>query len=206
MLVVVVIGQLKRFLGFSSLISDLRWSRHSQRTVRQPMRIHIPSSTAAQPIRGHAVSRCAREPARSVWQVLIDVRRGVPLGVRAKRATVVVPTPRPAPGTAFPPRRLSLRGVPVLELNLWCGTCPALFKRLAEPESADLGLVNQRLSAGVDQIDDDVLRVYGGTLAKSTYTLRPATSALQGPDLPLKEGDGGEGSDVVVSDPLAGHG
>jgi hypothetical protein len=83
----------------------------------------------------------------------------------------MVPTPEPAPGTAFPPRRMTLDGAPVLELNLWCGTCPALFKKLAEPERADLGLVNERLNAGVDRIDDDVIGVYGNMLAESTYTV-----------------------------------
>jgi hypothetical protein len=103
--------------------------------------------------------------------VIIDVRRGVSLGVREKRALVVVPTPKPPPGTAFPPRRLTLRGVPVFELNLWCGTCPALFKKLDEPEVADLGLVNERLNAGLDRIEDDVLRVYGRVLPRSRYTV-----------------------------------
>jgi hypothetical protein len=35
------------------------------------------------------------------------------------------------------------------ELNLWCGTCPALFKKLAEPEAADLGLANELLDVGL---------------------------------------------------------
>jgi hypothetical protein len=95
----------------------------------------------------------------------------VPLGVREKRAAVVVPTPKPPPGTAFSPRRLTLRGVSVFELNLWCGTCPALFKKLAEPEAADLGLANELLNAGLQGIDDEVLRVYGKALPKSEYTV-----------------------------------
>lgn len=84
---------------------------------------------------------------------------------------MVVPTPKPAPGTAFPPRRLALRGVSVFELNLWCGTCPALFKKLAEPEAADLGLANQLLNAGLQGVDDEVLQVYGKVLPKSKYTV-----------------------------------
>lgn len=83
---------------------------------------------------------------------------------------VAVPTPKPAPGTAFPPRRLTLRGVPVFELGMWCGTCPAIFQRLNEPEAADLRLTNERLGAGLAAIDDDVLRTYGGALPKSQYT------------------------------------
>jgi hypothetical protein len=114
--------------------------------------------------------RAAGAP-RSVGRVLIEHRRSVPLGVREKRATVVVPTPKPPPGTAFPPRRLTLRGVSVFELNLWCGTCPALFRKLAEPEAADLGLANELLNEGLEGIHDEVLRVYGKVLPKSEFTV-----------------------------------
>jgi hypothetical protein len=111
------------------------------------------------------------EVRRTVRLVLIDARRCVALGVPETRAAVAVPTPKPAPGTAFSPRRLTLRGAPVFELNLWCGTCPALFKKLAGPEIADLGLANQQLNAGLVGIDDEVLRVYGKVLPKSEYTV-----------------------------------
>jgi hypothetical protein len=102
--------------------------------------------------------------------VIIDVRRGIPMGVREKSALVAVPTPKPPPGTAFPPRRLTLRGVPVFELNLWCGTCPALFQKMNDPAEADLDVANQRLNAGLDRLDDAVLRAYGSALPKSHYT------------------------------------
>jgi len=102
--------------------------------------------------------------------VIVEARRGIELGVRDKRALVAVPTPKPAPGTAFPPRRLTLRGVPVFELGLWCGTCPAIFQRLSEPESADLGVANGKLNSGLAAIDDGVLRAYGRALPKSQYT------------------------------------
>ncbi|WP_129666132.1 hypothetical protein [Phytoactinopolyspora endophytica] len=119
--------------------------------------------------------------------MLIDARQGVTLGVREKRAAVVVPTPKPAPGTAFPPRRLTLRAAPVFELNLWCGTCPALFKRLTEPEIADLGLASHRLNAGLERVDDEVLRVYGSVLPKSEYTvlLLEVTPSLVQPRSPF---------------------
>jgi hypothetical protein len=65
----------------------------------------------------------------------------------------------------------TLRGMPVFELNLWCGTCPALFKKLAEPEAADLGLADELLRAGLDAIDDAVLGVYGKALPRSQYTV-----------------------------------
>lgn len=102
--------------------------------------------------------------------MVIDARRNISLGAKEKRALVAVPTPKPAPGTAFPPRRLTLRGVPVFELGLWCGTCPALFNKLNEPEVADLELANQLLNTGLDAIDAEVLRVYGEALPKSQYT------------------------------------
>lgn len=102
--------------------------------------------------------------------VVIEVQHSVPMGVSEERALVAVPTPKPRPGTAFPPRRLTLRGVPVFELGLWCGTCPALFQRLSEPEAADLGASNERLNAGLDAIEDEVLQTYGKVLPQSLYT------------------------------------
>ena len=100
-----------------------------------------------------------------------DVRQGVALGVAEKRAAIAVPTPKPAPGTAFPPRRLQLVGKAVFELNLWCGTCPALFKKLAEPQRADLEVANDRLSATMERIDDSVLQAYGQVMPRSEYTV-----------------------------------
>ncbi len=103
--------------------------------------------------------------------MLIESRRGVKLGVRESRAAIAVPTPEPAPGTAFPPRRLTLHGGDVFELNHWCGTCPALLRKLAEPDAADLHRANLRLNAGLPRIDRHVLRAYGRVLPKSTYTV-----------------------------------
>lgn len=60
--------------------------------------------------------------------------------------------------------------MPVFELGLWCGTCPAIFQRLSDPESADLGVASERLNAGLTTIDDDVLRTYSRALPKSSYT------------------------------------
>jgi hypothetical protein len=102
--------------------------------------------------------------------VVIEVRYSVPMGVSEERALVAVPTPKPPRGTAFPPRRLTLRGVPVFELGLWCGTCPALFQRLSEPEATDLGASNERLNAGLGAIENDVLQTYGKILPQSLYT------------------------------------
>ena len=134
------------------------------------------STTRLWPAGSFAVVRATRAAIRTdfagnVGLVLIDVRRGVRLGVSEKRATVCVPHPKPPPGTAFPPRHLTLRGQPVFELNLWCGTCPALFKKLAQPEIVDLGLANQYLNTGLNSIDDGVLMVYGKVLPSADYTV-----------------------------------
>jgi hypothetical protein len=102
--------------------------------------------------------------------VIIEVRQHTSLGVPEKDAVLAVPTPEPAPSTAFPPRRLAIRETPVFELNLWCGTCPALFKKLSQPETADLGWANDRLNAGLDSIEDAVLRAYQTALPTSDYT------------------------------------
>lgn len=48
---------------------------------------------------------------------------------------------------------------------------PALFKKLTEPEAANLELANDLLNAGLQRIDDEVLRVYGGVLPRSEYTV-----------------------------------
>jgi len=121
---------------------------------------------------GRTERQSARVPAAAPYGlgVVIDVRQGVELGVRNQLALVAVPTPKPLPGTAFPPRRLTLRGVAVFELGLWCGTCPAIFQRLSEPANAALGLVNARLNTGLHDIDEEVLRVYGRALPESRYT------------------------------------
>lgn len=116
-------------------------------------------------------SRCVPFRVAYGLAVVIDVQRSVPLGVREERALVAVPTPKPLPGTAFPPRRLTLRGVPVFELGLWCGTCPALFQKLSEPADADLAVANGRLNAGLGVIETDVLRAYGKALPESHYTV-----------------------------------
>jgi hypothetical protein len=103
--------------------------------------------------------------------VLVDVRRHVRLGVGSQDAAVEVPTPPPAPGTAFGPRRLWLRGRPVFELSLWCGTCPALFRRIAEPRTADVDVANAILASGLTGIDEAVLAAYGRLLPRSEYTV-----------------------------------
>jgi hypothetical protein len=108
---------------------------------------------------------------RQTGRVLIDSRRGVKLGVREARAAVAVPTPDPAPGTAFPLRRLTLHGREIFQLSLWCGTCPAVLSKLAEPNAADLHVANLSLNAGLTRIEKQVLRAYGRVLPKSTYTV-----------------------------------
>ncbi len=64
-----------------------------------------------------------------------------------------------------------LRGVPVFELNLWCGTCPAMFHKLNATQQADLEVANELLNAGLDSVSADVVGAYGKVLPESTYTL-----------------------------------
>lgn len=103
--------------------------------------------------------------------MVIDVRRGVLLGVPDDRAVVRVPTPPAPPGAAFPPRRLTLRGQEIFDLALWCGTCPAVFTKLGEPPRADLELVHERLNVGLQAIDDEVLSAYSQVLPEAEYTV-----------------------------------
>lgn len=93
------------------------------------------------------------------------------LGVREGRAAIAVPTPKPAPGTAFPPRRLTLHGSSVFELSLWCGTCPAMIRKLSQPDAGDLEVANSSLNAGLSHVDDQVVRAFSKVLPKSTYTV-----------------------------------
>lgn len=102
--------------------------------------------------------------------MVIDVRRGVRLGVPDDRAVVHVPTPPVPPGVAFPPRRLTLRGQEIFDLALWCGTCPAVFTKLGEPPHADLDVVHERLNVGLQAIDAEVLRAYSQVLPEAEYT------------------------------------
>lgn len=119
---------------------------------------------------------CGFRPAQArtsgtLGRMLIDSRTGVKLGVREGRAAIAVPMPKPAPGTAFPPRRLTLHGKSVLELSLWCGTCPAMFNELSRPDVGDLGVANTALNAGLAGLDGEVIRAYGEVLPQSTYTV-----------------------------------
>lgn len=99
-----------------------------------------------------------------VGPVLIDSRHGLELGVEEGLAAVAV--------DAFPgPRLLSLHGVGVFELSWWCGTCPALIRRLSQPDAGDLEAANRSLNAGLSGIDDEVLRAYGRGLPASTYSV-----------------------------------
>lgn len=71
-----------------------------------------------------------------------------------------------APTTAFGRRLLLLDDRPAFELSLWCGTCPYLFERLeGANDKVALPALADRLSKGLDAIDDDVVRTYGSLLA-----------------------------------------
>ena len=63
-----------------------------------------------------------------------------------------------------------MQGTPIFELNLWCGTCPALFKKLSSPPAAGLGLANELVSAGLERVDEWAIQAYADVLPDSTYT------------------------------------
>jgi hypothetical protein len=64
-------------------------------------------------------------------------------------------------------RQLLLDGEPAFDLSFWCGTCPYLFERLGGANQA-LGLpeLADRLTEGLDAIDETVVRTYGSLLAE----------------------------------------
>lgn len=67
-------------------------------------------------------------------------------------------------------RLLSLDDHPAFELSYWCGTCQFLFERLeGATETFSLAATQDRLSAGIDDIDDDVVRQYSELLERGEY-------------------------------------
>lgn len=90
--------------------------------------------------------------------------------------------------TSSPGRRLLvLDGEPAFELAYWCGTCPLLFQRLGGAQDAtSLEDLEQRLAAGLDTVDDDVVQRFGALLPAGTYLplLLSVSPRLVGPDSP----------------------
>jgi len=67
-------------------------------------------------------------------------------------------------------RLLLLDEQPAFELSQWCGTCQFLFQRLeGANDSLSLDALQARLSAGVDDLDDEVISSFGALLEQGTY-------------------------------------
>ena len=88
---------------------------------------------------------------------------------------------------------------------MWCGTCPALFRRIARPQTADVDVANALLASGLTGIDEAVLVAYGRLLPRSEYT---ALLVALAPRLvePGSEGDYFVGEQVRTwgGDPVTG--
>ena len=79
------------------------------------------------------------------------------------------PTPRVTFG-ADPTRRLLLDGEAAFDLSHWCGTCAYFFERL---DGADhimsVAALDDRLTSGLDDIDEDVVRTFSAILPEGRY-------------------------------------
>jgi len=94
-------------------------------------------------------------------------------------------------------RLLLLDEQPAFELSHWCGTCQFLFQRLeGANDSLSLDELQARLSAGLDDLDDKVIRSVGALLEQGTYL--PLLLSVQ-PRLTLPGRAGDYFSDEQVS-------
>jgi len=67
-------------------------------------------------------------------------------------------------------RLLLLDEQPAFELSHWCGTCQFLFQRLGgADERLSLGELQARLSAALDDLDDEVITRFAALLEQGTY-------------------------------------
>lgn len=75
------------------------------------------------------------------------------------------------PDSAWAGRRLLLLDdQPAFEMSFWCGTCPFLFERLeGATETLSLDVMSERLSGGIDDLDDDVISTFAALLPKGEY-------------------------------------
>lgn len=99
---------------------------------------------------------------------IVDVRRGLRLGVAESEAVVSFLAPHNQAG--FPLRQRALDGRAVFHLNLGCGTCPALFERHGEPAVAEVERLNRRLTATLERIDDEIVTAYAGLIVESRFS------------------------------------
>lgn len=92
------------------------------------------------------------------------------LGAEPDEATLsFTESESPADGLAGR-RQLSLDGRPAFELSFWCGTCPALFRRLeGATQTLSLEHLADRLRRGLGDLDVEVMREFGRLLPPGAY-------------------------------------
>ena len=78
--------------------------------------------------------------------------------------------PRLAFGDGQGRRALVLDGEAAFELSFWCGTCPFLFERLeGAKETLSLSVMEDRLAAGLGELDGEVVETFGALLPRGSY-------------------------------------
>ena len=88
------------------------------------------------------------------------------LGSAEPRIRIGEESSSPGPGR----RVLSLDGEPAFELSFWCGTCPFLFQRLdGASGTVSIDRLQERLTEGLDDLDDEVLDAFGRLLPAGSY-------------------------------------
>ncbi len=75
-----------------------------------------------------------------------------------------------APGAWSGRRLLFAADKPAFELSFWCGTCQFMFRRLeGATEGGSLEAMQERLTAGLDDLDDDVIQQFASVLPRGDY-------------------------------------
>lgn len=75
-----------------------------------------------------------------------------------------------APGAPPGRRLLFAADKPAFELSFWCGTCQFVFQRLeGASEGGSLEALQERLTHGLDDLDDDVIQQFGSALPLGEY-------------------------------------
>lgn len=110
---------------------------------------------------------------------------GVSDGARLRFGELDERAPNAGPGR----RLLILDEKPAFELSFWCGTCQFLFERLeGANETLSLDEMTERLTEGLEGLDDDLIETFGALLPRGDYV--PILLAVQ-PRLvrPIESGD-----------------
>ncbi|GAA2012472.1 hypothetical protein JL107_06305 [Nakamurella flavida] len=83
---------------------------------------------------------------------------------------------------------LSLDDKPAYELSFWCGTCQFLFQRLeGANDTLSLPALTERLTAGLDELDDEVIDAFSMLLPEGDYL--PILTSIE-PQMRLPAGPG----------------